>query len=974
MYKKSDWRFIMAKVIAQYFLNHRLDLKEIEWQIEQMAKAGYEAIYPHARQGLLTPYMSQAWWDAMDTIIECCRKHGMEVCIWDEDYFPSGLAGGRVVWDEPGFIGRGLIFHIAEVKGRGPFEVDFPEGMLMEAFAIRKSGDDIFEEPINITKFCGTRRQMWTERRILHRAYSPQISNIGHPHWRTSMEVNRFALSWEPDIAGDYIILGVLVANNQGNHPDILRPEPTSKFIDLSYDEYFRRYGHEFGNIIKSSFTDEPSHGGTSFPWTATFPDEFFKDHQYNIIEYLPHLALDLDSRSAAVRHHYRLTQHRLQCNSFVNQIANWCQDHNIEMAGHLTRTEWLSLVAAWWPNELRCYKEMDIPCTDPLGGSGGWKDASAYHSGIKVASSAAHLFNRSRAGSDALAVMGDEASLKDFKYILDYQLVLGINYFNLHGLSYSLDGPRKDEVPPTLFYQLSQWRWMPTFLDYVRQTCEELTGGVHTCSIAMLYPSTSLACQIKPEIQWPYLNDEESIHNLVETMLSNQKDFDFIDEVTLQENINDKGEITTPEKYRYLILPYLRYIDHRTAEAILRFSNAGGKIIVIGKIPLLITENLKSPVEKWNIRKFDFYETPDRSFIEKLPGLKVEGEGKEDIFVLEREKEDGRRIFVFNRREREFRGKILGLDVSIAPRGSILLKLSSDCTNITCIPETGLQRDFNIIDDLSSKWKVRFEPNQVPLNFWHIGLSDDKAQNPFSEPGFDLIQREPEPTAHSDEKIYYCRFMFSGDAEDAKLVIEDSGFSGEWKMYINDILIDNWKRQRVFDSLNSVADISHAIRGDSTPTLNIVRVETTGKEQGIKEIPYLCGSFTCEYRYGHLSFPFLKSYNEKGDSLNGNLLPWDALGYPTFSGTATYEREFYIEKTQEVWLDLGRVEDIASVRVDDKDFDVLPWPPYICNLGELSIGDHVLTIEVTNTNANRIRGAKLASGLLGPVTLKTIS
>ena len=42
------------------------------------------------------------------------------------------------------------------------------------------------------------------------------------------------------------------------------------------------------------------------------------------------------------------------------------------------------------------------------------------------------------------------------------------------------------------------------------------------------------------------------------------------------------------------------------------------------------------------------------------MPGLDVEGEGKEDLFVLAREK-DGKRVFVCNRREEEFQGRVLG-------------------------------------------------------------------------------------------------------------------------------------------------------------------------------------------------------------------------------------------------------------------------------------------------------------------------
>ena len=50
-------------VTGQYFLNHLLEEQELRKQVKLLAAAGYESIYGHARQGLKTPYFSEAWWD-----------------------------------------------------------------------------------------------------------------------------------------------------------------------------------------------------------------------------------------------------------------------------------------------------------------------------------------------------------------------------------------------------------------------------------------------------------------------------------------------------------------------------------------------------------------------------------------------------------------------------------------------------------------------------------------------------------------------------------------------------------------------------------------------------------------------------------------------------------------------------------------------------------------------------------------------
>ena len=971
----------MSAIIAQYFLNHRLDHSEIEWQMAEFAHAGYHGVFPHARQGLLTPYFSEDWWRAMDKILALSRRNKTEFWIWDEDYFPSGLAGGRVVWNDPAAMQRSLEFALSEVSGAGPFEVDFePVGMLLRTYAVEKLPDGGYAPPIDITKYCGTRRQRWSGRYIKHDAYSPDIDPLGHPHWRCSMEDNHFALSWTPSHPGQYIIAAGIVCTSHDVRPNILRRQTIADFIKLSYEPYYQRYADQFGKTIKGALTDEPSPGFWLYPWSDEFADEFQRDHHYDLIENLPHLALDIDDTSAAVRHHYRLTQHRLQVETYTGQIAHWCRDHNIKFVGHLTRTEWLSLVAFAWPNELRCYQPMDIPCADPLGATSAWPDAAAYHTGLKVVSSAAHLFGRDQAGTDCLAVMGDETRIRDLKFILDYQMSLGINYFAFHGLSYSLQGPRKDEVPPSLFYQHTEFKHTKPFLDHVTRTTQALTAGRHLCEIAVLYPSTSLACQQLPEhginkiadtpverqLVFPrhHLPDETRIHALSEQLLSHQCDFDFIDEVTLQENVTDAPQLTTPEPYRTILLPYLRYIDERTAAALLRFAKAVGRVIAIGYMPKALPLDPAKGQYDWHDDTITYLDTLDDDTLAQLPAVDVTGPGARDVFVLRRQTDQTTHTFIFNRNEQPFIGQIAAHDVYIAPRSSEMLTENPD-GQTSPSPHRQLydRRQTAAPTDLSAGWTVTFEPNHIPLSFWHLG------NTPAQGPAYDLMNRQPDPApAGADEISYNCRFMLTGAIPDARIVIEDQGIQGDWRLYVNDTLIDSWQPARVSDCCNLEASVAAALRCGSNPTLNVVTITTSGPNRSLNEIPYLYGRFTCQYRYQHPSYPFLQG--PASPTKIDVLADWSTLGHPTFSGSAVYQRQFTIDKPGDYLLDLGRVEDIATVTLDNLQIQVLPWPPYWCCLKALTAGPHDLQIEVTNAPANRNRNAHQPAGLLGPIKL----
>jgi hypothetical protein len=118
--------------------------------------------------------------------------------------------------------------------------------------------------------------------------------------------------------------------------------------------------------------------------------------------------------------------------------------------------------------------------------------------------------------------------------------------------------------------------------------------------------------------------------------------------------------------------------------------------------------------------------------------------------------------------------------------------------------------------------------------------------------------------------------------------------------------------------------------------------------------------------------------------------------GVKYFSGTATYVKEFElgpeaIRPALELWLDLGRVKEVAEVRLNGRDLGVLWKPPFRVEItGAARAGRNTLEVRVTNLWPNRLIGdlrlpeqerrtwttfnpfkpdsPLLESGLLGPV------
>jgi hypothetical protein len=85
--------------------------------------------------------------------------------------------------------------------------------------------------------------------------------------------------------------------------------------------------------------------------------------------------------------------------------------------------------------------------------------------------------------------------------------------------------------------------------------------------------------------------------------------------------------------------------------------------------------------------------------------------------------------------------------------------------------------------------------------------------------------------------------------------------------------------------------------------------------------------------------------------------------GVRYFSGTAAYEKEFdvpaeFLESNRELWLDLGKVKNLAEVSLNGKPLGILWKPPFRVKIsGDVRSGRNRLEVKVTNLWANRLIG-----------------
>ncbi len=80
--------------------NDRLMPEELKRQILWMAQEGFGGYFMHARAGLETEYLSQEWFECVRQCIRQGQTLGLDSWAYDENGWPSGFAGGKLLTEE----------------------------------------------------------------------------------------------------------------------------------------------------------------------------------------------------------------------------------------------------------------------------------------------------------------------------------------------------------------------------------------------------------------------------------------------------------------------------------------------------------------------------------------------------------------------------------------------------------------------------------------------------------------------------------------------------------------------------------------------------------------------------------------------------------------------------------------------------------------------------------------------------------
>jgi hypothetical protein len=616
----------------------------IKRDLDKIKSFGFKQVMIEAGYNMTSPYLSPGWFEMVKTATEQARIRGMRVWVEDEGKYPSGFAGGKFSAERPDLKMQALVMLLKINIFPG---IPFPQNIIDDAI---KKGDAVSAIAYNLDN--NTIRFLPIENGTIKweaPAGRWQITLAGH-QYRTSQtrSVNN------PTRGKD----------TNASLFDYLNPDGTKQFIAWTHEQYKKYLGDEFGKTFMGLRGDEPDFG--FIPWTPKMLDEFKKRKGYDIQPYLASfflMNLKVPDEEKRAKADYWDVWSSLFRENFFDIQANWCAQNNIEYNVHLNHEEMGPALVKSEGDFFKDMRHVGVPGVDAIW-SQIWMDHEADYP--KLASSAAHLFGRPRSFTESFAAFTHKPTVTQAKWVVDYQLVRGINLVEIMFMPSSAQRARQDTTSkpttPVTAQRTSSFfatDSFPPVAQYMNRASYLLSSGRPAAQIALYFPTSSM-----------WMGDDQSNTSnlaIVQKLLEKQLDFDFVDEQALSSVLTvEKGALVnlSGQSYKAVIIPSITALSQAASDKLKAFVAAGGKVIFMGREPSLIVEQTflkaKGPDKMdWAIREPSGELT--QTVLNALPHADVTlDQPSPSVKYLHRRMKDGELYFFFNEGAQKLTNKVI--------------------------------------------------------------------------------------------------------------------------------------------------------------------------------------------------------------------------------------------------------------------------------------------------------------------------
>lgn len=550
-------------------VNDEMDREEIRFQAASWKQQGFGGMFvilSTFHGGAPESFISPWWWKVVRWIAEACAETGLEFWVYDEEEWPSGSIGGKLMEGHPERNWKYLKKDESPCPAGSAPKLTIDAATLVGAVAFRLEADRVV--PGSLTDV--------TDR------------------------VRDGALAW--DAPGDGWTIGLYSAHpGKGffidTYGDLMSRDAMAAYVDQVYRAHYDALAPIPGLRFMGYFTDEPafSYAMTkwgdrytwypSMPWTPELPEAFERRHGYPWRENLPLLYRDGDHRALRFRMHHWETCWHLYHENYFGQIYRFCEQRGVKASGHLVAEEHFSSHLAQQAGNLPGhFRYMHIPGIDWIHPFDGFEHLPSTTP--KYATSMAHYAGRERTWAESFAASGWGLTFQHMLRITNWEHVNGINMQVPICYKYSLRGPERTTFyNPGISYQQPYWDHIRAFADVEARACVLASGADHVAQVLLAYPEVDI---------WSHCWDHDLLekrgqeyNRLGDLIRASGYDYDVLDDRAILDSRLEGGAIATAtERFAVLVVPRCDAARRSLLERCERFAASGGRVLFVGGLP----------------------------------------------------------------------------------------------------------------------------------------------------------------------------------------------------------------------------------------------------------------------------------------------------------------------------------------------------------------------------------------------------
>ncbi|MDP2335472.1 MAG: glycosyl hydrolase [Bacteroidota bacterium] len=547
--------------------------EEITWELEQMRSHGIRGVEqitmgPVFEKGNI-PYLSDEYLEMLKHTVKEAKRLGMEVSL--NFGGPGWIIGGNWVKEED--KSKDMVPTSVVLEGNQLFSGNLPNGLTKT-----KRSWEHYEPKLDGTE-------------TLLAVMAGKVERDGKINEKSLVNLTDLVsgnkISWKVPEGEWRLIAFWLKKNGISNAVDHFSKKAMEEYCNYLGGKFYSAFGDEFGKTVESLFADsfELANLASGMNWSTGLLEEFKKEKGYELTPYLPAIWWEVGDVSPKIRYDVNEFLHHTGMNVFFKTFLGWCEAHHIQGRIQAYGFNTDNIEASGMTH----IPEMEI--------TAGEKDAADWFDtriGPKqYVASGAHIYGRKVVSAEVYTFIHWEryrATLEELKIASDGYLLAGATKFYNHGFSYSperiVSPTRSIGFAAYIHPQNVWWNYYPKLAEYIARCSYLLRQGDFAPDIALYSPlANQWAINVLNPRKWTREFDWGELGKL---LISNGYNYDLINDDALQNlaKIDDGNIHIRNMKYKVLILPNVETIPLKTLQFIEKYVDQGGIVIALERLP----------------------------------------------------------------------------------------------------------------------------------------------------------------------------------------------------------------------------------------------------------------------------------------------------------------------------------------------------------------------------------------------------